>query len=62
MMGINSLRKQLKLSRTRIVPLNDASDGISRTLKASYFKTGRINFQKKNGFGATGVIVVYETE
>lgn len=64
MMGINSLRKYLRLSNTptRIVPLNDMPDGTCRTLKANYFKTGRINFQYHNVWGTTGAAVVYETD
>lgn len=36
-------------------------DGTCRTLKAVYFKTGRINFQYNNDWGTTGAMVVYET-
>ncbi len=46
----------------RIVGCNAESDGSCRTIKASYFKTGRVNFQYHNDWGATGVMVVYETE
>ena len=63
MMGINSLRKYMRLSNTPgIVPLNDMPDGTCRTLKANYFKTGRINFQYHNVWGTTGAAVVYETD
>ena len=37
-------------------------DGTCRTLKSQYFKTGRINFQYQNDWGATGVMVIYETD
>ena len=63
MMGINSLRKYMRLSNTTgIVPLNAMPDGTCRTLKANYFKTGRINFQYHNVWGTTGAAVVYETQ
>lgn len=45
-----------------VLPLNEMPDGTCRTLKATYYKTGRINFQKQNVWGTTGVMVVYETE
>lgn len=37
-------------------------DGTCRTIKAVYFKTGRINFQYQNDWGTTGAVVIYETE
>ena len=43
-------------------PLNPMEDGTCRTLKAVYYKTGRINFQYHNDWGTTGAMVVYETE
>lgn len=45
----------------RTIPIN-AQEGCCRTLKANYFKTGRINFQYHNDWGTTGVAVVYETD
>lgn len=63
MMGINSLHKYLRQSNPpRIMSLNAMPDGTCRTLKANYFKTGRINFQYHNVWGTTGAAVVYETE
>lgn len=64
MMGINSLHKYLRQSNPspRIVPLNDMPDGTCRTLKAVYYKTGRINFQYHNDWGTTGALVIYETD
>ena len=44
----------------RKVGINTDDDGLCRTLKASYFKTGRINLQREDGMGATGVMIVYE--
>lgn len=62
-MGTNSLRKYLRLSNTpRIVPLNDMPDGTCRTLKANYFKTGRVNFQYHNVWGTIGAKVIHETD
>lgn len=53
----------LRLSRmNRTIPLNAMDDGCCRTLKANYFKTGRINFQYHNVWGTTGATVVYETD
>lgn len=46
---------------TRQIALNTEHDGTCRTLKANYFKTGRINFQYKNDWGATGVTAIYDT-
>ena len=45
----------------RIIGLNTEDDGMCRTLKANYYKTGRINFQYQNDWGATGAMVIYET-
>lgn len=50
------------LRQSRIVALNPMPGGTCRTLKAVYFKTGRINFQYHNDWGATGAAVVYETD
>ena len=50
------------LQFSRILGLNAESDGTCRTIKYSYFKTGRINFQYQNDWGATGAKVVYEAE
>lgn len=41
---------------------NTEYDGTCRTLKANYYKVGRINFQYQNDWGATGVTYVYETD
>lgn len=60
MEDIGGSHRLLKQSNT--IPLNDMSDGTCRTLKANYFKTGRINFQYHNVWGTTGAAVVYETD
>lgn len=60
MVDICGLHKLSKLSN--VLPLNEMPDGTCRTLKANYFKTGRINFQYHNVWGTTGAKVVYETE
>jgi hypothetical protein len=60
MVDIGGLRKSLKPSN--VLPLNEMPDGVCRTLKANYYKTGRINFQYHNVWGTTGAKVVYETE
>lgn len=46
MVDIGGLRKSLKPSN--VLPLNEMPDGVCRTLKANYYKTGRINFQYHN--------------
>lgn len=56
------LLKTNKSSPTDLRGLNTFDDGTCRTLKSQYFKTGRINFQYQNDWGATGVMVVYETD
>lgn len=50
------------LRQSRIVALNPMDDGTCRTLKAVYYKTGRINFQYHNDWGTTGALVIYETD
>jgi len=50
------------LRQSNILPLNEMPDGTCRTLKANYFKTGRINFQYHNVWGTTGAKVIYETD
>ena len=47
---------------SRIIPVNTEYDCTCRTIKAQYFKTGRINFQYQNDWGVTGAAVVYETD
>ena len=47
---------------SRIEALNPMPDGLCRTLKATYFKTGRINFQHHNDWGTTGAMEIYETD
>lgn len=41
---------------------NPEAEGMSRTLKANYWKVSVANFLHQNGWGATGAMVVYETE
>ena len=58
-------RKLLKIRKiitTDLRGLITFEDGTCRTLKSQYFKTGRINFQYQNDWGATGVMVIYETD
>ena len=57
---IGGLRRSLKQNK-RTLSLNPMPDGTCRTLKAVYFKTGRVNFQYHNDWGTTGAMVVYET-
>lgn len=57
---IGGLRRLLRHSN-RTLPLNSMPDGTCRTLKAVYFKTGRINFQYHNDWGTTGATLIYET-
>lgn len=45
----------------RITGLNAEKDSTCRTLKANYYKTGRVNFQYQNDWGTTGAMVIYET-
>ena len=51
-----------KRNQINVIPLNEMPDGTCRTLKANYFKTGRVNFQYHNVWGTTGAKVIYETE
>lgn len=44
----------------RLIGCNAENDGTCRTIKANYFKTGRINFQYTNDWGTTGAIHIYE--
>ena len=60
MVDIGGSRKLLKPND--VLPCNEMPDGTCRTLKANYFKTGRINFQYHNVWGTTGAAVVYETD
>lgn len=46
----------------RVVGVNTENDGVCRTLKAQYFKTGGVNFIYTNGWGATGAMEIYETK
>ena len=50
------------MRRNRVIGLNTENDGVCRTLKAQYYKTGGINFLYRNDWGATGVMVIRETE
>lgn len=46
----------------RVVGVNTEDDGVARTLKASYFKTGCVDFIYTNAWGATGAMEIYETK
>lgn len=48
--------------KTMQIPMNVDAEGLCRTLKAQYHKNSLINFLHKGSFGATGVIVIEETE
>ena len=45
----------------RVVALN-SQDGLCRTLKAVAYKVSVANFLYTNDWGATGAMVIYETE
>lgn len=45
-----------------VFPINATPDGLARTVKAQYYKTGVANLLRTDGFGATGVICVDDTE
>lgn len=49
------------MRRIRVIGLNTEDDGVCRTIKAQYFKTGAANFLYTNDWGATGAMVFYET-
>ena len=42
--------------------LNTEYDSMCRTLKANYWKVSVANFLHQNDWGATGAMVVYETD
>lgn len=44
-----------EFNKKNIEAVNTASDGTARTIKAQYYKNGKANFTRENGFGATGV-------
>lgn len=46
----------------RLAGCNTETDGMCRTIKANYYKTGRCNFNYKNDWGTTGVYIIIETE
>ena len=45
-----------------VFPINATPEGLARTIKAQYYKNGVANFLRTDGFGATGVICVGNTE
>lgn len=49
------------MRRDRVIAINTEHDGVSRTVKAQYFKTSVANFLYINDWGATGAMVIYET-
>ena len=46
------------------VPFNTTPDGLCKTIKAQYYKNGFRNFTffEAGGFGATGVLEMYEED
>lgn len=50
------------MDKPRMNGLNPEFDGVSRTIKAQYYKTGCINYIYHNDWGATGVMAIYETK
>ena len=48
--------------RDRVIGLNTEDDGMCRTIKAVYCKTSLANFLHTGDWGATGAIVVYESD
>ena len=44
------------------VPVNAAMGGVSRTIKADYYKMGAANllFHPKDGYAATAILIKYE--
>lgn len=46
----------------RLAGCNTETDGMCRTIKANYYKTGCCNFSYFNDWGATGAMVIYETQ
>lgn len=47
---------------TRCIPLNPDNEGLCRPLKAQYQKNGVANFVSVGSFGATGVLVIRQTD
>lgn len=45
-----------------VFPINAMPDGLVRTVKAQYYKTGIANLLRTDGFGATGVACVDGSE
>ena len=45
-----------------VFPVNTTPDGMARTIKAQYYKTGVANFLRHDGFGATGVLCIGGSE
>lgn len=46
----------------RMIGINTEKDGVCRTLKSVYWKTSLANFLHTNDWGATGAMVICETE
>ena len=50
----------MSVNPLRVIGCNAENDGACRTIKANYYKVGRINFQYTNDWGTTGAILIYE--
>ncbi len=46
----------------RMAGVNTEKDGVSRTVKAQYWRSSVANFLHTNDWGATGAMVICETE
>lgn len=54
--GVSNTLTSVQKDNVVIEPLNAYGEGVSRTIKAQYYKTGRANLIRNDSRGATGVI------
>lgn len=52
----NYKKGDVDINTCPIKPINTTKDGLSRTIKAQYYKNGVRNLTRESGFGATGVL------
>ena len=45
-----------------VFPVNTTPEGLARTIKAQYYKTGAANILRTDGFGATGVVCLGDSD
>lgn len=45
-----------------VFPVNTTPEGLARTIKAQYYKTGIANILRTDGFGATGVVCLDDSD